>query len=249
MPALPAATDPSVAVLAFADMSPARDQGYFCEGTAEEIINALAGVRGLRVASRSGSFQFKDRAVDNREVARLLQVRAILDGSVRRAGDRVRVAAALVAADGTCSGRRPSTVASRTSSPSRRKSLVPPCARCASSCSTTTRRGSSAAGPTTLTRTSSSCAVASSCGARRRPNSAAAAQFFRESIRLDPQFAEAHAALAKRSGPLVVLAWATGRSSSKTRGTASLRALELAPGLAAAHVARAQVLAIDDRQA
>ena len=87
------ASDPSVAVLAFADMSPGRDQGYFCEGAAEEIINALAGVRGLRVASRSGSFQFKDRAVDNREVARLLSVRAVLDGSVRKAGERVRVAA------------------------------------------------------------------------------------------------------------------------------------------------------------
>ena len=78
-----AAPDPSVAVLAFADMSPGRDQGYFCEGAAEEIINALAGVRGLRVASRSGSFQFKDRAVDNREVARLLSVRAVLDESRR----------------------------------------------------------------------------------------------------------------------------------------------------------------------
>ena len=98
--ALPAATDPSVAVLAFADMSPARDQAWFCEGTAEEIINALAGVRGLRVASRSGSFQFKDRVVDNREVARLLSVRAVLDGSVRKAGERVRVAAQLVGADG-----------------------------------------------------------------------------------------------------------------------------------------------------
>src|SRR6185503_21249899 len=94
------ASDPSVAVLAFADMSPGRDQGYFCEGAAEEIINALAGVRGLRVASRSGSFQFKDRAVDNREVARLLHVRAVLDGSVRKAGNRVRVTAQLVGADG-----------------------------------------------------------------------------------------------------------------------------------------------------
>src|SRR6185503_20118711 len=97
---LASASDPSVAVLAFADMSPGRDQGYCCEGAAEEIINALAGVRGLRVASRSGSFQFKDRAVDSREVARLLQVRAVLDGSVRKAGERVRVAAQLVAADG-----------------------------------------------------------------------------------------------------------------------------------------------------
>ena len=87
---------PSVAVLAFADMSAARDQDYFCEGTAEEIINALNRVQGLRVAARAGSFQFKHRVVDTRDIGRLLNVRAVLDGSVRKSGDRVRIAAQLI---------------------------------------------------------------------------------------------------------------------------------------------------------
>ena len=63
---VPVPAGPSVAVLAFADMSAARDQDYFCEGTAEEIINALNTVPGLRVASRAGSFQFWKRSVDAR---------------------------------------------------------------------------------------------------------------------------------------------------------------------------------------
>jgi adenylate cyclase len=99
--ATPAAPVDSVAILAFADLSPARDHEYFCDGIAEEIINALCCVRGLHVASRTSSFQFKGRAVDVREIGRMLGVGAVLEGSVRKAGDRVRINAQLVsAADG-----------------------------------------------------------------------------------------------------------------------------------------------------
>jgi len=98
-PALPAAAGApaeSVAVLPFADLSPARDHAYFCDGIAEEIINALCCVRDLRVASRTSSFQFKDRPTDVREIGRLLNVGAVLEGSVRRADDRVRITAQLI---------------------------------------------------------------------------------------------------------------------------------------------------------
>jgi adenylate cyclase len=99
--ARPAAPKASVAILAFADLSPARDHEYFCDGITEEIINALCCVRGLRVASRTSSFQFKGRAADVREIGRTLGVGAVLEGSVRRSGDRVRITAQLVsAADG-----------------------------------------------------------------------------------------------------------------------------------------------------
>jgi len=80
--------DPSVAVLVVVDMSLAEDPGHCCESTAEEIISALNAVRGVRVASRSGSFQFKQRAVARREIGPLLNVRAVIDGSVRKAGER-----------------------------------------------------------------------------------------------------------------------------------------------------------------
>jgi TolB-like protein/cytochrome c-type biogenesis protein CcmH/NrfG len=86
----------SIAVLPFLDMSAARDQGYFCEGMAEEILHALTRVEGLRVAARSSSFQFPGAGRDVRELGVKLGVGAILDGSVRRAGERLRVSVQLV---------------------------------------------------------------------------------------------------------------------------------------------------------
>jgi TolB-like protein/tetratricopeptide (TPR) repeat protein len=91
---------PSVAVLPFADLSPGHDHGYFSDGIAEEILNGLAQVEGLRVIGRTSSFSYKGRKLE--EIGRELGVKAVLDGSVRRSGDRVRIAAQLVQVpDGT----------------------------------------------------------------------------------------------------------------------------------------------------
>jgi TolB-like protein/Tfp pilus assembly protein PilF len=89
---------PSIAVLPFVDMSPDRDQDYFCEGMAEEILNALTRIEGLRVAARTSSFQFKGRAADVRKVAQELGVNTVLEGSVRKAGSQLRVTAQLISA-------------------------------------------------------------------------------------------------------------------------------------------------------
>ena len=86
----------SIAVLPFADMSAQRDQDYFCEGVAEEILNSLARVEGLRVASRTSSFLFKGASEDIRTIGRKLNVRFLLEGSVRKAGDRLRVTVQLI---------------------------------------------------------------------------------------------------------------------------------------------------------
>jgi len=92
---------PSIAVLPFADMSPARDQEYFCEGIAEELIHALTKLPNLRVASRTASFMFKGKTADLAAIAQQLRVSTILEGSVRKAGERLRVSVQLVkAADG-----------------------------------------------------------------------------------------------------------------------------------------------------
>jgi serine/threonine protein kinase/Flp pilus assembly protein TadD len=91
---------PSVGVLPFADMSREKDQSYFCEGIAEEITNALCRIQGLRVASRTAAFQFKDQAAEPREIGRRLGVETLLEGSVRKAGNRVRITAQLVDASG-----------------------------------------------------------------------------------------------------------------------------------------------------
>ena len=86
----------SLAVLPFLDMSPNRDQDYFCEGLAEELINALTQIEGLRVAARTASFHFRGIGADVRTVGRKLRVETLLEGSVRKFGDRIRVTVQLV---------------------------------------------------------------------------------------------------------------------------------------------------------
>ena len=94
--------NPSIAVLPFANMSPDPEQEYFCEGIAEEIINALTRLENVRVASRTSAFQFKGRSQDMRKVGEGLNVKTVLEGSVRTAGKRLRVTAQLVGvADGS----------------------------------------------------------------------------------------------------------------------------------------------------
>jgi eukaryotic-like serine/threonine-protein kinase len=98
----PADQQPSIAVLPFADMSEARDHEWFSDGLAEEIINALAHVSGLTVIARTSAFAFKGKQEDIRRIAEALGVANVLEGSVRRAGTRVRVTAQLItAADGS----------------------------------------------------------------------------------------------------------------------------------------------------
>ena len=86
----------SIAVLPFADMSPQHDQDYFCEGVAEEILTSLTHVEGLLVASRTSSFQFKGKNEDIRRIGERLNVRSILEGSVRKAGHHLRVTVQLI---------------------------------------------------------------------------------------------------------------------------------------------------------
>jgi len=90
------ASDASVAVLPFHDMSAGGDQEYFADGMTEEILNALAQVPDLRVAARTSSFAYKGRDVDIREVARDLGVATVLEGSIRRDGDDLRITAQLI---------------------------------------------------------------------------------------------------------------------------------------------------------
>jgi TolB-like protein/DNA-binding winged helix-turn-helix (wHTH) protein/Tfp pilus assembly protein PilF len=100
-PNAPSTNNTSVAVLPFVDLSPAKDQAYFSDGFAEQLINDLAQVSGLKVVGRSSSFQFRGKDVDLRDVGRKLGVANVLEGSVRREGNHVRVTAELVkTADG-----------------------------------------------------------------------------------------------------------------------------------------------------
>ena len=92
----PAADQKSIAVLPFVDMSQAKDQEYFCDGISEEILDALAKVDGLRVVARTSSFSFKGKNADVGDVANKLNVENILEGSLRREGNRIRITAQLI---------------------------------------------------------------------------------------------------------------------------------------------------------
>jgi TolB-like protein len=97
--AVAANTEKSIAVLPFVDMSEKHDQEYFADGMAEEIIDLLAKVPDLRVPARTSSFYFKGKPTKVPEIARELGVAQVLEGSIRRSGDRIRVTAQLVRAD------------------------------------------------------------------------------------------------------------------------------------------------------
>ena len=86
----------SIIVLPFENMSPDPDQDYFCDGITEEIINALAHIENFKVIARTSAFAFKDKQVDIREIGRILDVETLLEGSIRKAGDRLRITAQLI---------------------------------------------------------------------------------------------------------------------------------------------------------
>jgi TolB-like protein/Tfp pilus assembly protein PilF len=86
----------TVAVLPFTDLSPEKDQEYFCDGMAEEIINALAQIEGLHVVARTSAFSFKGSAQDIREIGRKLNVDKVVEGSVRKSGTRLRITVQLI---------------------------------------------------------------------------------------------------------------------------------------------------------
>jgi len=86
----------SIVVLPFVNISPEEGQDYFCDGLSEEIINALSHIRELRVVARTSAFAFKGKEIDIREVGEKLNVSAVLEGSVRKSGERLRIIAQLV---------------------------------------------------------------------------------------------------------------------------------------------------------
>jgi serine/threonine protein kinase/Tfp pilus assembly protein PilF len=87
---------PSVAVLPFEDLSPQKDQEYFCDGMTEELINRLSNIRGLKVPARTSVFAFKGKAGDIHEIGKRLNVRTVLEGSIRKIDNQLRVTAQLI---------------------------------------------------------------------------------------------------------------------------------------------------------
>jgi adenylate cyclase len=233
----------SVAVLPFADMSPTRDQGYLCEGIAEELINVLTRVPGLRVAARSSSFQFKTAAVDVRAVGARLGVATVLEGGVRKAGDRLRVTVQLVdVADGyqrwsrRFDGRLEDVFAIQD--------------EIADSVATALGRLLSDRDRQALRRQETAAETyeyflrgRQLANQARAQSFVLAKQMFQQAIERDPDYAPAYAGLAD------VLVWfytwwGGNRDDYEAAERASLKALELAPDLSEAHTSRGFVLSL-----
>ena len=247
-PAPPAAAIPapaSIAVLPFADMSPGQDQGYFCDGIADELLTALSGVAGLRVAARSSSFQFKGRGADGREIGRTLGVATLLEGGVRKAGNRVRVSAQLV--NGADGYQLWSETFDRNLD-----DIFAIQEEIAQAVVRALRPHLAGAGESRLTRAGTQSMQAYEMYLRGRQFLMSlsengyrfARQMFKGAIELDPGFAQAHAGLADTGH--MILQWhlddANVDAFRSEALAASAEALRLDPLLAEAHVSRGNVL-------
>lgn len=242
-----AAPGASVAILPFADLSEAHDQAYFCDGLAEEILNALASIPDLRVASRTSSFRFRGSDVDAREIGRALNVAAIMEGSVRKAGDRVRVTAQLIDAGNgyhlwseTFDRRLEDIFAiqeeiARNVARALRVSLKG-AAKLDESCSCHAPRDMRAYEFYLRGRQIQSL--------KSSDNWTKAPEMFRRAIALDPDYAQAHAGLADSLAQLLIWRILEPERVLEEAIASAKRALELAPNLAEAHVARGNTLSL-----
>ncbi len=237
----------SIAVLPFADLSPAKDQDYFCDGIAEELLNALCAVPGLRVAARGSSFQFKGRSVDAREVGKALGVATLLEGSVRKAGNRMRISAQLVSAGDGYQLWSESFDRGLEDIFATQEEIAQSVVRALE-----LRLSRSEEGRLTRVGTRNTQAYEMYLRGRRflmthgETTLRLARQMFRGALELDSRFAQAHAGLA--DADFMMIQWNFDVELAEARRAealaASEEALRLDPALAEAHVSRANVLSM-----
>ena len=227
---------PSVAVLSFDDMSPDKDQEYLCDGIAEEILNRLAQIQNLHVASRTSSFRFKGQSVDVGDIGRQLNVATVLEGSVRKSGDQLRITTQLInARDGyhlwSHSYDRKlehifeiqDDIATQVAEALEVTLQVGPTAEC---CTTDDVQAYDyyLQGMHYFHR----------WGLR---NVLFSIDMFRKAVEVDPGYARAWAALAD-SYAMICMYWEASEENLAGADRASMKALELLPGLAESHVSR-----------
>lgn len=231
----------AIAVLPFADMSPDKDQDFLCEGLAEELIDALTHVDGLRVAARTSSFQFRGDH-DLREVGRKLGVASLLEGSVRKAGNRLRITVQLIDAD---SGyHKWSEKFDRDAG-----DVFAVQEEIAEKVATLLRGGALSTQERRAVRRQPTALETYECFLRGRqrmhtmqqPNMDEARELYQRAITLDAEYAPAWAGLATLHA-LLYEWWGSNDSDLAEADRASRIAMELAPDLADAHLARAYTL-------
>jgi TolB-like protein/Flp pilus assembly protein TadD len=235
-----AAAVSSIAVLPFADMSPRQDQQFLCDGIAEEILRELARIPELYVASRTSAFQYKNQAADVREIGARLNVGTVLEGSVRRSGDRVRVSAQLVSVD---DGYR--LWYERYDRDMKDIFAIEDeiAEQIAGALKVTFERRER---PDTLTSTAAEAYELFLQGRQffhqhRRKTCEIALQTFSRALELAPGFARAYAGVAECHA-FLALYFGKGPEAAAAADAASAKALELSPDLPDAHAARGLAL-------
>lgn len=242
-----AVPEASVAILPFTDLSEARDQAYFCDGLAEEILNALASIQNLRVASRTSSFRFRGNDADARDIGRALNVAAIMEGSVRKAGDRVRVTAQLIDAENGYHmwsenfDRKLEDIFAIQEEIARN---VARALRVSMKGAAKLDRDCSCHAPRDMRAYEFYLRGRQIQSLKSSDNWTKAPQMFRRAIELDPDYPQAQAGLADSLAQLLIWRIIRPEDALEEAIVAAKRALELAPELAEAHVARANTLSL-----
>ena len=237
----------SIAVLPFTDLSPGHDQAYFCDGIAEEILHAMTRLGGIRVAARGSSFQYRGGTHDVRTVGRSLEVDHVLEGSVRRAGNRMRITVQLV---DVATGRQ--VWAERYDRDTDDVFAIQDeiAARTASTLSIAmteeARRAWRLRGTQDLAAYEAYLRGRQLASTHTRSGTREAITAYSRALDLDPAFAAAWAALAEAH--TLAFEWYGRSASDATRAEiASARALEHDPQSAETLTARGQALVVSDR--
>ena len=227
------AEPPSIAVLPFVDMSEGQDHGYLADGIAEEILNRLAQSKDLRVISRTSSFAFRGRPLDVREIATKLDVDHVLEGSVRRSGDRIRITAQLIAASDHAHVWS-ETFEREFGSTFRVQDEI---AASVATALQATLRGSGACCPPPASAEALDQFLRGQYFYNRRSTGDIdrAIDNFKQAVAIDPRYATAWAALAGAYSLLIIEYARPVEEFRPLQRDAAHKAVELAPGLAIAH--------------
>ena len=244
--ATPASSPAAIAVLPFADMSAERNLDYLCEGLAEELIDALTHVDGLRVSARTSSFQFRG-AHDLRDVGRRLGVNSLLEGSVRKSGDRLRITVQLI--DAATGFHQWSEKFERSAA-----DVFAVQEEIAATVASTLRGGNLTPRERRAVRRTPTVIETYECFLRGRqrmhsmqqPHMNEARELFQRAIELDAGYAPAWAGLATLHA-LLYEWWGSLEQDLNEADRASRIAMELAPDLADAHLARGFALSVQRR--
>lgn len=230
--------EPSIAVLPFVDLSPEKNQEYFSDGLAEELLNSLAKTQGLRVAARSSAFQFKGKNEDLRIVGQKLNVATVLEGSVRKQDQRVRITAQLIQTSNGFHLWSETYDRNLTDIFAVQEEI----ARAVASSLSATLLGAKPPSPRPTNFDAYNAYLQGRYFYVRRSEQDVkkAIDYFEQAVRLDPNYAPAWSALSIADS-FHVSSFASSRENLRRAREGAARALSLDPSSANAHVALAQI--------